>query len=99
MKKISCNNNVNTEKQRGKFGYIKKKKKKKIKPDSKQWGSIKLECWKCKEMRLDFIWDLLEILKIVVNITSFMKPCHWWQIWGKKPSTSLKIFLAYHQAT
>lgn len=78
MKKISCNNNVNNRKAKRDI-----REPKKIKSDSKQWGSVKLVSWKCKEMYLDFIWDLLKILKKVVNIACFMKLCHWRQISGK----------------
>lgn len=56
MKKISCNNNVNNRKAKRDI-----REPKKIKSDSKQWGSVKLVSWKCKEMYLDFIWDLLKI--------------------------------------
>lgn len=56
MKKISCNNNVNNRKAKRDIRELKK-----IKSDSKQWGSVKLVSWKRKEMYLDFIWDLLKM--------------------------------------
>ena len=92
MKKISCNNNVNNRKAKRDIRELKK-----IKSDSKQWGSVKLVSWKCK-MYLDFIWDLLKIKKKLILL---ILPVSWNSAtedkFRAKPSTTSKIFLAYHQ--